>query len=132
MKIFVSYKFRGVNKAQLKKKLELISSVLEKNGHQTFIHFRDGRNWKAKDYPLNKTLKNAFGAIQKNDVVLALVDNHTKSVGMFLELGFAKALGKKVILLIAQKCSYPALEAISNQIIKFNNLQDLPQKLAKI
>lgn len=133
MKIFLSYKFRGVNKKKLKEKLELISSTLEKQGHETFVHFRDSRNWNADDgYPLHKALKKTFGAIKNSDAILALLDNHAKSLGMILELGFAKALGKKIILLVFQKHSRPTLEAISHQVISFASFQDLSSKLTKI
>lgn len=133
MKIFLSYKFRGVNKKKLKEKLELIASTLEKQGHETFVHFRDGRSWNADDgYPLHKALKKTFGAIKDSDAILAIVDNHAKSLGMILELGFAKALGKKIILLTSQEHSRPTLEAISHQVIPFTDLQDLSSKLAKI
>lgn len=133
MKIFLSYKFRGVNKKKLKEKLEFVSSVLEKQGHQTFVHFRDGRNWEVSgNYPLHKALKKTFAAIKDSDAIVAIADNPAKSLGMTLELGFAKALGKKIILLVSQKHSFPTLEAVSHQVITFEKLQDLSSELTKI
>lgn len=130
MKIFLSYKFRGVNKKKLKEKLELVSSALEKQGHETFVHFRDGRNWDTGgNYPLHKALKKTFSAIKDSDAVLAIVDNHVKSIGMTLEIGFAKALGKKIILLVSQDCPNPTLEAIASQVIPVTGLKNLSQKL---
>ena len=133
MKIFLSYKFRGVDKKKLRKKLELAASVLEKQGHQTFVHFRDGRNWSEDEgYPLHRALTRTFKAIQGSDLILALVDNQAKSIGMTLELGFAKALGKKIILLASRKCPHPTLEAIASQVIPFGPPQDLPKKLSQL
>ena len=37
MKIFISHKFRGADKADLRIKLGEISFILEKNGHQTIL-----------------------------------------------------------------------------------------------
>lgn len=133
MKIFVSYKFRGADKKKLKEKLKIVSSVLEKQDHETFVHFRDGRNWDTSDnYPLHKALKKTFAAIKDSDAILAILDNHAKSIGMTLEIGFAKALGKKIILLVSKDCSSPILEATASRIIPFTNLQDLPKKLTTI
>jgi len=131
MKIFISHKFRGVNKAELKKKLEKIASVFESKGHQIFIYFRNKENWKPKKFPPGKVIKEAFEEIRKCDAILGFIDQKKLSEGMFLEFGFAKALNKKTILLIAQKCSCPTLEAISDNVIKFNNLSELKNKLNK-
>lgn len=133
MKIFVSYKFRGVNKKQLKEELEIVSSVLEKQGHETFVHLRDGRNWDASEnYPLHKALKKTFAAIKDSNAVLAIINNHAKSIGMTLEIGFAKALGKKIVLFLSKNCSDPVLETVANQVVPFSNLQDLSKKLTTI
>ncbi|MBL7159920.1 nucleoside 2-deoxyribosyltransferase [Candidatus Microgenomates bacterium] len=123
MKIFISYKFRGVDKADLRKKLEQLSSILENNGDQTFIYFRDGKNWEEKNYPPKKAFRETFAAIKKCDALLAFVEHPEKSEGMLLELGYAKALDKKIILLISQNCSKPDLEALADQVIEFNCLE---------
>jgi len=65
MKIFISYKFRGADKSDLRRKLEKISSILEKNNHQTFIYFRDRTQWKVKGFPLGKVIKESFNEIKK-------------------------------------------------------------------
>jgi hypothetical protein len=49
-----------------------------------------------------------------------------------LEIGFAKALGKKIILLIFDKLSFPTLEAISDKIIRFKKWSEIDEKLNKI
>lgn len=129
MKIFISYKFRGANKADLRKKLEKISSILEKNNHQTFIYFRDKTNSEVKNFPPGKVIKEAFGEIRKCDAVLGFIDYSEISEGMLLEIGYAKALNKKIILLISKKHSSPTLEAIADKVLKFSNFKDFNKKL---
>jgi len=131
MKIFISHKFRRVDKKDLKQKLEIISSILEKNGHQTFIYFRDKANWQPKEFPPGKVIKEAFGEIRKCDAVLGLIDQKEISEGMLLEFGFAKALNKKIVLLISKKCSLLTLEAISDRVIRFDGMKDFNKKLLK-
>ena len=131
MKIFISHKFRRVDKKDLKHKLEIISSILEKNGHQTFIYFRDKANWQPKEFPPGKVIKETFGEIRKCDAVLGLIDQKEISEGMLLEFGFAKALNKKIVLLISKKCSLLTLEAISDRVIRFDGMKDFNKKLLK-
>jgi len=130
MKLFIAHKFRGVNRVELKKKLEIIISILEKKGYQTFSYFRDKENWKPKSFPQGRVIKEAFGEIKKCDAILCFVNSKELSEGMSLETGFAKALNKKIILVISKKYSFPTLEAISDKIIRFNDLDDLIKKLS--
>lgn len=132
MKIFIANKFRGVDKADLKEKLKEIIVVLEKNGHQVFSYFRDKERWKPKSLPLGKVIKEAFTEIKKCDTILCFIEHRELSEGMLLEIGFAKALGKKVIILISKKCSFPTIEAIADKVIRFTNIKDLNRKLIKI
>ena len=132
MKIFISHKFRGTNKVNLRNKLEKISEILEENGHQTFIYFRDKENWRVKTFPQGKVIKEAFKEIEKCDAILSFIDQKEISEGMLLEFGFAKALDKKKIWLISKKCSFPTLESISGRVIKFSSFENLTKRLNKI
>jgi len=132
MRIFISNKFKEVNKKELRKKLEKIISVLEKNGYQTLNSFRDMGNWQEKELPPGKAISWAFKKIKKCDAILCFIDTPEKSQGMLIEFGFAKALGKKTILLISDNLSSPTLEAAADQVIRFRDLDDIAKKLNTI
>lgn len=132
MRIFIAYKFRKRDKVVLKKRLKCIAHVLEKAGHQTYIFFRDEKNWQEKDLPLSHVVTKLFGEIKKADLFLGLVDHQGFSEGLFLEYGLAKSLNKKTILLISKKISAPILKVTCNQVIKFNNIDDLSDKIKGI
>jgi len=131
-RIFIGYKYQNVNKKLLKKRIEKITSTLEKKDFQTFNYFRDKENWKPQNFPPGKVIKEAFKELKKCDALLIFVDSPRKSEGIFLELGFAKALGKKTILLISKKVTLPTLESISDQVIKFDNFKNIEKSLDKI
>jgi nucleoside 2-deoxyribosyltransferase len=131
MKIFVSNKFTKEDKRKLKKKLQRILFVLESSGYKTFNLFRD-LNWDTKPMPSGKALSLAFKKIKKCDALLVILDNKKESQGIYLEIGFAKALGKKIILLIFDKLSFPTLETIADKVIRFNKLEDIERKLRNI
>ncbi len=132
MKIFISHKFREVDKKNLRKKLEKISFILEKSGHKTFIFFRDKKNWQEREFPSGQVILEAFSQIKKCDILFGFIDSQKMSEGMLLEIGFAKALNKKIILLISKKCSFPTLEAVSDRVIKFDNIKQIDKELLKI
>ena len=115
----------------LRRKLEKILSSLEKAGHEILNLFRD-MNWKVKELPPGKAISLAFEKIKQCDAILVLLDNKKESEGIYLEIGFAKALGKKIILLIFDKLSFPTLEAISDRIIRFKKWSEIDEKLNKI
>jgi hypothetical protein len=104
---------------------------LEKAGHETFNLFRD-MNWEVKKLPPGKAVSLAFEKTKKYDAILVLLDNKKESEGIYLEIGFAKAFGKKIILLISQKLSFPTLEALANKTIRFKNFQEIEKKLGNV
>ena len=125
MKIFISHKFRGVNKKVLRKEIEKISNLLEKEGHKTFNYFRDKENWIPQEFPQGKVIKDAFKEIKKCDIFLAFVNYKEPSEGLLLEFGFAKALNKEIILLINESRCSTFLESISDKVIKFKDLKEI-------
>ena len=132
MKIFISHKFRGVNKKSLRKKLEKISFVLEKSEHKTFIFFRDKKNWEEREFPSGQVILEAFSQIKKCDILFGFIHNQKMSEGMLLEIAFAKALNKKIVLLICKKYSFPTLETISDQLIRIDNMKQIDKELLRI
>ena len=113
--------FRGVNKEELKKQLEVLSRFLEKAGYKTFVFFRDIEKWEEGKFLPGEVVKQTFERIKECDILLCLINHQEQSEGMLLEIGFAKALNKRLILLVAKEISAPTLEAISGQIIRFKN-----------
>lgn len=132
MKIFISHKFQGVDKIDLRKNIEKIYSILKTNGHATFNYFRDKENWVEKEHLPGEVIKEAFEEIRKCDALLVFINHKEKGEGLLLEFGFAKALNKKIILLIAKDCCPTFLEAISDEVIKFEDFQDITKELSNL
>ncbi len=128
MKIFISHKFRGANKKELRKELENIAIALEKAGHKTFIYYRDKENWQPQNFPFGKVINEAFQEIKKCDAILCFIHHKKVSEGVLLELGYAMAHKKKLILLISRDCPFPTIEAISDKVIWFKNELSRPKK----
>ena len=45
MKIYLSYKFKGADRASLRKNLEKTSWIIDSSGCESFVFLRDVRHW---------------------------------------------------------------------------------------
>lgn len=125
MKVFVSHKFRNVNKPALRKKIEYLTSLLESEGHSTFNYFGDVEKWQPKEWAPGEVLRQAFKHIEECDALLVLYDNPEASEGMLLEIGYALALQKKVNILKSKKVNNPSLLALADTVIEFDVLEEV-------
>ena len=95
--VYVAYKFKEQNPEELRKKLEELSKVIEDaTSYKTFIFFRDAQNWGKIKMPIKEVVEKACNEIEKCDTIL--VEATEKANGAYFEAGYAKALGKKVII----------------------------------
>lgn len=135
MKIYFCYKFRNyTNKTTLRKKLETISELLERQGHSTYIYWRDNQKWSivpSKEEPQSIVTK-AFRQIRDSDILFAFTDTQDVSEGMLLELGYGYAIGKKIIFVTAENSLSRFVIAIANKVIEFNAFGSLINSLAKM
>jgi nucleoside 2-deoxyribosyltransferase len=69
----------------------------------------------------------ALARVKESDAILAIQQGDEKSEGLLLEVGYAKALGKKVVLAISNEAQRPFLRAIADQIIEFKTLEEFAE-----
>ena len=130
MVFFIAHKVSGEDKEKLEAEMKSFCIALKKSGYDYYCSFLDNemRNERSKEELIN----NAFKKIDELDGVLAIIKSEDKSEGMLIELGYAVAKGKKVVLLIKKNIKSDFIRAIANQIIEFNNLEDTYNKLGEI
>ena len=129
MRYYIAYKFLDSEKGSLKSVLTLISSAIEETGNKTFIFFRDAQQWGKIQIPANQVIINAFEELKKCDGFFAFVESDEKSEGLLLEAGYAKALDKRIVLAIKKGINLRFLRAIANEVIEFDNLDELKEKI---
>ena len=131
MKFCVIYKYSTTkNKSQLEMELEQLSSILNDLGHETFIFDRDIKNWQNVEIPREESSKMVFSAMEKCDGVIAYVNHGEPSEGMAMEAGYAKALEKKLILVVKHGASSPRVMSICDSYLEFEDFMDLKDKLS--
>jgi nucleoside 2-deoxyribosyltransferase len=125
MKIFISYKFSNQDIHELKSNLNIVSKALRKNGHEDFIFFRDIQNYITGELSSKEIINRALNELHSCDAILALVTTPEKSEGLLLEVGYAKAQGKTIILAIKKDTRAIFLRDLADKIIEFEDIKEL-------
>ena len=132
MKIFVSYKFTGEDREELKEIIGNICSSLEKAKHPSFCSFWKGDFFNENKFSHRQILEYALNELDKSDAILALVKSEEKSEGMLIEIGYALAKNKKFILAIKKGLKTTFIREMADEVIEFDDINDLTNKLSKI
>jgi nucleoside 2-deoxyribosyltransferase len=131
MKVFITYKFKDSNPEELREQLEEFSNLIETSTDwEPFIFFRDVQNWETGKMEVDEILEKAMESIKGCDAILA--EASEKARGAYFEIGYAKALGKKVIVIHKEGTEAHFLEALADVKIVYKDLDDLGEKLGKI
>ena len=129
-KIYIAYKFKDSDPVLLKQKLEELSKVVEETlGYKTFIFFRDAQKWGKIKMSVKEVVEKAYKTIEKCDAIL--VEASEKANGVYFEVGYAKALKKKIIIVHQEGTEANFLEACADKIIIYKDFEDLRKKLKK-
>ncbi len=129
--IYIAYKFKEQNPKELRKKLEELSKIIEESLKcKTFVFFRDAQKWGKIKMDVKELVKKAEQSIKKCDAIL--VEASEKARGAYFEVGFAKALGKKIIVIHQEGTEADFLEAAADKRIVYGDFEDLGEKLGKI
>ena len=130
MRIFLSYRFTGEDPEELKEIIHNICKALEKSGNEIFCSFWKDDFFNENKFSHKQILDYAYNELDKSDCLLAFVKSEEKSEGMLLEIGYALAKKKKFILTIKKDVKTVFLREMANQIIEFDDLEDLYEKLS--
>ena len=74
-------------------------------------------------------MQEATKQLKQCDILLALVESQEKGEGMLIESGYAKGLGKKVIVAKKPEGRAILLKAIADYNIEYTNFDELKEKL---
>ncbi len=132
MKIYIAYKFAGENPDELEITLTKISNILKKLGHEVYSAFMDEDLFMKKKFTMKQILNHALKELDTCDCILVFVRSNEKSEGMLIEVGYALAKRKKIILAIKKGVNLSFTEDIANQTILFQDIEELNRKLKEI
>lgn len=111
--------------------LESIESIVKSTGFSTFLPHKASLWSSRSSINLDEFNKRTFEEITSSDLFIAYPE---RSIGVCVEIGWAMAHKKKVILLVKESYDiglmFPALNLVADiDIIKFKDISDLRTKL---
>lgn len=132
MKVFISYKFAEEDLKHLNEFMSNLKSALQKSKHEMLTTFFNAEEFKKSQASMRKIMDTALNYIDNSDMVLCIIKSPEKSEGMILEIGYAIAKKKRIILAIKEGIESRWITHYSEKTIKFKDLPDLYSKLEKI
>lgn len=99
--------------------------MVEKEGNTTCIFYRDIQNRGTINMTIYQVIKQAFIEVKNSDIILAFIENEEKSEGMLLEIWYAKALGKKLLLVIKKWINLRFVRSLADETIEFDKIEDI-------
>ncbi len=132
MKIFISYKFTGEDPEVLKEGLSGICSALSTAGYDSFCNFNSEDLYQTNNYSVKQIMEHALEELDKSDALLAWINSDSRSEGMLIEIGYARAKGKKIILAAREGVNVHSSTAVADQVLEFTDLPILFEKLSTL
>lgn len=127
MKCFISYKFSGENTEELEKTLKHVCNLIDAKGHRTYCSFWDRDVFAKKKYSKKQILNYALNEIDKSDCIVIFIKSEDKSEGMLLEVGYALAKKRKIVLIIKKGVKTSYIRELADITIEFENLSQLKE-----
>lgn len=126
--IYIAYKFKDSDPKILRGQLEELSRIVEESLKcKTFIFFRDAQKWGEIKMDIKEVVQKAMEFVKKCDMIL--VEASEKSSGAYFETGYAKALGKKVIIVHRKGTETNFLNGAADVSIEYEDFEDLRERL---
>lgn len=128
MKLFISYRFTGEDFSELKTSLSLIVSALRKN-NEVYCSIEDEDFFLKNNFTNKEILNNALKELNNSDALFVYLKSEEKSEGMLIEVGYALAKNKRIILATKKGIKTTFLREIADEIIEFSDVEDLCSKI---
>lgn len=125
MRYYIAYKFLNTDKEALKAKLGILSEKVKNTGNTSFIFYRDVQNRGELEMSNQEIITQAFAEIKKSDAIIAFIESEEKSEGLLLEVGYAKALDKKLILIVKKWIKLRFLETLADKTTRFDFIEEI-------
>src|SRR3989338_1967471 len=120
MKFFITYRFTGEEPSRIKQELRYIGVALKKMRHTYWHSLALEKIIRKKKLSNAKILQMTLKKLVDADAVLAFIKSDRKSEGMLLEIGYALARKKKLIVLIRKGVKTSFLREIADSVVEFS------------
>lgn len=130
MKVYIAYKYTNVgNKEEIRAVLDVIATILTKNGHDTFVLGRDVKHWKHVNFL--KLFPILVNRLSKQDMLMAYIDSDARSSGLLFELLAARCMGKPAVV-ISKNTNGGIYAMLASKKVTIQHFEDLENTISVI
>jgi hypothetical protein len=123
--MFISYRFSGVPVSQLDQLIHPIYSYFKDSDVDIFCNYYRDKFYVDNSWDVNMIMAECFQNIDKSHTIICLVDTDKYSCGMLLEIGYALAKHKNIIVCSRINCEINTLCKMASLNIVYSDYPEL-------
>lgn len=127
-KYFVAYRFTGEDPDVLHDRMSTVVDSLKKVGIDGFCNLFDEKEYQKSKFGAKEIMDIAFNKIDNSEGVFVVIASDDKSEGLLMEIGYAYAKKKHIIVAVHEDATTYA-PSIGNQSIVWRDNKDLAAKI---
>lgn len=127
-KFFIAYRHTGENILELEQRISTIDMALATKGIKSYATLSEEDEFQEKNISAGKIMERAFQKISAMDGLFVLIASDDKSESQLMEIGFALAL-KKPVVVARKKGARTYVHELTNLSFEYKDLQDLSKKI---
>ncbi len=132
MRVFVSYRFTGVDKVAIDRLLAVACDALKTKGVEPVcVHFEVAGAAEGQLSP-EEAMRESFRLVDKAGALFVLQDAPARSEGMLMEVGYCIAKGWPVIVATQQAVTGTYLPAMADVAVRWGDYDDLARVIGQI
>lgn len=130
-KFFIAYRHTGEDILELEQRISTIDIALAAKGIKAYATLFDESEFQKNHTSAGHIMEKAFQKISAMDGLFVLIAGSEKSEGQLIEVGFALAL-KKPVIVARQKDAKTYVHELTNLSFEYSDLVDLSKKILEL
>lgn len=132
MKLFLSYRYTGQSSEILQEIIPELCSKLSSFGYTLFCSLDHNQVFVSQNFNYKQILQYCLEELDKSEGVVVFINSAEKSEGMLLEVGYAIAKKKKIILLIQKDIKTLFLREIADHVFEFSDVKNVCDEIKNL
>lgn len=130
-KFFIAYRHTGEDILELEQRISTIDIALAAKGIKAYATLFDESEFQKNHTTAGHIMEKAFQKISAMDGLFVLIAGSEKSEGQLMEVGFALAL-KKPVIVARHKDAKTYVHELTNLSFVYDDLSDLSKKILEL
>jgi len=125
---FIAQAVTGEDINLLKQETQMIYSAIKSRGDEPYSSILEKNVVKNEKPKIIQALEH----VKERDNILSIIRSNTKSIGLSIEVGYGKGIGKKIIVALKEGIENNYVPPLANNLIVYKNIEELCEEIKKI